>query len=93
MCRNIKPLFNFDPPASDEEIHEAALQFVRKVSGFTQPSQANQAAFDRAVGDTAQVVRELLAALATTAAPRDRAVEAEKARQRSAARFGPPRAA
>ena len=93
MCRNIKPLFNFDPPASDEEIHEAALQFVRKVSGFTQPSQANQAAFDRAVDDTAQVVRELLAALATTAAPRDRAVEAEKARQRSAARFGPPRAA
>jgi hypothetical protein len=93
MCRNIKPLFNFDPPATDEEIRDAALQFVRKVSGFTKPSQANQAAFDRAVDDTAQAVRDLLDALSTTATPRDRAVEAEKARQRSAGRFGPARAA
>jgi hypothetical protein len=91
MCRNIKPLFNFDPPATEEEIHDAALQFVRKVSGFSKPSQANQAAFDRAVDDTARVVRELLDALSTTTPPRDRAVEAEKARQRSAVRFGPPR--
>lgn len=93
MCRNIKPLFNFDPPATDAEIHDAALQFVRKVSGFNQPSQANQAAFDRAVDDTTQVVRELLAALTTAAPPRDRAVEAEKARVRSVLRFGPNRAA
>jgi hypothetical protein len=91
MCRNIKPLFNFDPPATEDEIRDAALQFVRKVSGFSKPSQANQAAFDRAVDDTARVVSELLDALATTAPPRDRAVEAEKARQRSVVRFGPAR--
>jgi len=88
MCRNIKPLFNFDPPATDQEIRDASLQFIRKVGGFTKPSQANQAAVDRAVNDVAQVVRELLDSLVTTAAPRDRAVEATKARRRSARRFG-----
>lgn len=89
MCRNIKPLYNFDPPATEDEIHEAALQFVRKVSGFGKPSQANQAAFDQAVDEVAQSVQQLFAQLVTTAEPRDRAVEAEKARKRSALRFGP----
>jgi hypothetical protein len=89
MCRNIKPLFNYDPPATDEEIRAAALQFVRKVGGFTKPSQANQAAVDRAVDDVTRVVQELLDALVTTAPPRDRTVEAAKARQQSARRFGP----
>ena len=88
MCRNIKPLFNFDPPATDAEIHAASLQFVRKVSGSTKPSRANQTVVDQAVNDIAQTVRELLDSLVTTAAPRDRAVEAEKARQQSAKRFG-----
>jgi hypothetical protein len=88
MCRNIRPLYHYDPPATDEEIHAAALQFVRKVSGFSKPSQANQAAFDRAVGDVALVVHELLANLTTTAPPRDRAVEAEKARKQASRRFG-----
>jgi hypothetical protein len=88
MCRNIKPLFNFEPPATDPEIHAASLQFVRKVSGFTKPSQANQAAFDRAVNEVAQAVSELLDSLVTTAEPRDRAVEAAKARRQSARRFG-----
>ncbi|HXF61837.1 MAG TPA: DUF2277 domain-containing protein [Caldilineaceae bacterium] len=87
MCRNIKPLFNFEPPASDEEIRAAALQFVRKVSGFSKPSQANQAAFEQAVDEVAQAVRRLLDSLQTTATPRDRAVEAAKARRRSARRF------
>jgi hypothetical protein len=91
MCRNIKPLYNFDPPATDKEIHEAALQFVRKVSGFSKPSQANQEAFDHAVNEVAQVVRELFDSLVTTTTPRDRAVEAEKARKRSALRFGSAR--
>ena len=90
MCRNIKPLFNFDPPVTDQEIHEASLQFIRKVSGSTKPSQANQAAFDQAVNDVAQVVRELFESLTTTAAPRDRAVEAAKARKLSVKRFGTP---
>lgn len=89
MCRNIKPLFNYDPPASDAEIRAAALQFVRKVSGFAKPSQANQAAFDRAVDDVTAAVRELMGALVTTAEPRDRAVEAAKAARQSARRFGP----
>jgi hypothetical protein len=89
MCRNIKPLFNFDPPASDEEVREAALQFVRKLSGFSRPSKANEAAFNRAVDDVAGTARALLEALVTGAAPRDRAVEAERARSRSAARFQP----
>jgi hypothetical protein len=88
MCRNIKPLYHFDPPATDAEIEAAALQFVRKISGFSKPSQANQAAFDRAVGEVAQAVHALLADLTTTAPRRNRAVEAAKARERSQQRFG-----
>ena len=91
MCRNIKPLFNFDPPATEQEIHEAALQFVRKVSGFTKPTQANQTAFDQAVDEVAKSVATLFDSLITTATPRDRAVEAEKAHKRSARRFGSAR--
>ena len=91
MCRNIKPLYNFEPPATDKEIRDASVQFVRKVSGFAKPSQANQAAFDQAVDEIAQTVATLFANLVTTAEPRDRAIEAEKARQRSAARFGTAR--
>jgi hypothetical protein len=91
MCRNIKPLYNFDPPASESEIREAALQFVRKVSGYSKPAQANQAAFDRAVDEVTQSVATLFADLVTTATPRDRATEAAKARQRSALRFGTTR--
>lgn len=87
MCRNIRTLHNFKPPATDEEIHASALQFVRKLSGFTRPSKANEAAFDRAVDDVAAAARTLLDSLVTTAAPRDRGVEADKARARSAARF------
>lgn len=88
MCRNIKPLFNFDPPATEEEIYGAALQYIRKVSGSRKPSQANQAAFDQAVAEVAAITRTLLDTLATTAPPRDRATEAAKAQQRSANRFG-----
>ncbi|MDH3402936.1 MAG: DUF2277 domain-containing protein [Acidobacteriota bacterium] len=88
MCRNIKTLFNFDPPASEAEIRASALQFVRKLSGFNQPSKANEAAFDRAVDGVAAVARELLGSLVTAAQPRDRAVEAAKARDRAARRFG-----
>lgn len=88
MCRNIKTLFNFDPPATDEDVHDAARQFVRKLSGFTKPSLANQAAFDRAVDGTANVARRLLSSLVTNAEPRDRATEAAKARARPAKRFG-----
>jgi hypothetical protein len=87
MCRNIKPLFNFEPPARDDEIRAAALQFVRKISGYTHPSQANAAAFDRAVDDVAKAARTLLASLVTSAEPRDRQREAEKARARNRARF------
>ncbi len=87
MCRNIRPLFNFDPPATDEEIHAAAVQFVRKISGSTRPSKANQAAFDQAVDEISASVRTLLDSLTTTAPPRDRAVEAAKAKARSAQRF------
>jgi hypothetical protein len=87
MCRNIRPLFNFEPPATDDEIRAAALQFVRKVSGFNKPSQANAAAFERAVDDIARAARLMLAAMVTTAEPRDRAIEAEKARERSRLRF------
>lgn len=90
MCRNIKTLFNFEPPATELEVRDAALQFVRKLSGFAVPSQANEAAFDQAVADVAAVARTLLASLVTRAEPRDRATEAERARARSAARFGPP---
>lgn len=88
MCRNIKTLFNFDPPATEEEIRASALQFVRKLSGFTKPSQANAAAFERAVDRVSDVARELLESLVTSAAPRDREVEAAKARVRAAKRFG-----
>jgi hypothetical protein len=88
MCRSIRPLFNFDPPATDAEIRAAALQFVRKVSGFHAPSQANAPAFDRAVNEVSAVARTLLDSLTTSAAPRDRKVEAEKARARSRQRFG-----
>lgn len=88
MCRNIKALFNFDPPATAEEIRGAALQFVRKLSGFTKPSRANEEAFNRAVEDVAAVSRNLLGALVTTAPPRDRAVQAMRARARAAERFG-----
>jgi hypothetical protein len=87
MCRNIKTLFNFDPPATDEEVRAASLQFVRKLSGFTKPSQANEAAFDRAVEDVAEIARRLVDSLVTSAAPRDREEVAERARQRSAERF------
>ena len=88
MCRSIKTLFNFEPPATDEEIRSASLQFVRKLSGFNAPSKANQPAFDRAVEETFEVARRLVDSLVTTAPPRDRAVEAAKARARGAQRFG-----
>jgi len=88
MCRNIKTLFNFDPPATDEEIRASAVQFVRKLSGFTKPSRANQAAFDRAVEDVTVIARELVDSLVTNAPPRDREVEAAKARARAAKRYG-----
>ncbi len=87
MCRNIKPLFNFDPPATDEEIHDAAVQFVRKLSGTTKPSKRNQAAFEQAVISIAACARELLVTLETTHPPRNREEEASKARARMAARF------
>ena len=88
MCRNIKTLFNFEPPATEQEIRDASLQFVRKLSGFTAPSKANKAAFDQAIDDVAAAASRLLASLETTANPRDREVEAQKAKQRSAERFG-----
>jgi len=87
MCRNIKPLFNFDPPATDDEIRNAALQFVRKVSGFTRPSAKNEHAFEHAVDAVAAAARELLDSLETAAHPRNREEEAAKARARSAVRF------
>ncbi len=87
MCRNIKTLFNFDPPATDDEIRASALQFVRKLSGFNKPSQANAEAFDKAVQDVTDAARVLIASLSTTAAPKDRGVEAEKLRQRSRERY------
>ena len=87
MCRNIKTLFNFDPPATEEEIRGASVQFVRKLSGFTKPSKANQAAFERAVDDVSAVARRLLDSLVTNASPRDREVEAAKRRARAAQRF------
>lgn len=90
MCRNIKVLFNFEPPATDDEVRAASLQFVRKLSGFNKPSQANQAAFDRAVDEVAAAARELIASLSTSTPPRDRDVEADKARERSRLRFGRP---
>lgn len=87
MCRNIKPLFNFEPPANDDEIRAASLQFVRKLSGFNKPSKANEAAFDAAVDEIAIAARNLLSSLETNAPPKDRAEEAVKARARSAQRF------
>lgn len=88
MCRNIRTLFNFEPPATEEEIRAASLQFVRKLSGFNSPSNANKAAFDRAVEDVAAAASVLIGSLVTTADPRDREVEAARARARTAARFG-----
>ena len=88
MCRNIRDLHNFKPPATDEEIRASALQFVRKLSGFSRPSQANEAAFNRAVDEVSEAARRLLASLHTSAPARDREVEAEKARERSRLRFG-----
>jgi hypothetical protein len=88
MCRNIRTLFNFDPPATDEEIRAASLQFVRKLSGFTKPSRSNEAAFNAAIDDVAEVARRLVDALVTTAEPRNRDVEAAKAKARAAERYG-----
>jgi len=90
VCRNIKTLHNFKPPATTEEIRASSLQFVRKLSGFTRPSKTNQAAFDRAVDEVAKAAHELLDALVTNAPPRNRAVEAARARARGATRFGAP---
>lgn len=88
MCRNIRTLFNFDPPATEDEIRASALQFVRKLSGFNRPSRANEAAFERAVSEVSDAARRLVHSLETTAPVRDRDVEAEKARARSRLRFG-----
>ena len=87
MCRNIHTLFNFDPPATDDEVRGAALQYVRKISGFTKPSRANEEAFERAVDEVSAASRRLLDELVTSAAPKDRAVEAERARARAAKRY------
>ena len=89
MCRSIRPLHNFDPPATDDEIHAAALQYVRKISGCTKPSAANEAVFNRAVDEIAQASSVLLDSLVTTAAPKDRESEAAKARARASRRYGP----
>ena len=91
MCRSIKTLFNFEPPATEEEVRSASLQFVRKLSGFHTPSKANAAAFDHAVQEVAAVAGRLIASLVTTAEPRDRAVEAARAKARGAARFAAQR--
>ena len=88
MCRNIKTLFNFEPPATDEEIRASAIQFVRKLSGFNKPSHANEAAFQRAIDEVEAAARLLISSLVTNAEPRDREVEAKKAKERSAVRFG-----
>jgi hypothetical protein len=87
MCRNIKPLFNFEPPATDDEVHASALQYVRKVSGYNRPSQANEAAFEAAVASVAAATRTLVDALVTQALPKDREAEAEKRRERALQRF------
>ena len=89
MCRNIRTLFNFDPPATEEEVRAASLQFVRKLSGFNTPSKSNQAAFEHAIDEVAAAARTLIGSLVTTAEPRYREVEAARARARAAARFGP----
>jgi len=88
MCRNIKTLFNFDPPVTTEEVHAASLQFVRKITGFNKPSKANEAAFDAAIDDIAAISNRLLRSLETTAPPKNREEEAAKARARAAERFG-----
>lgn len=88
MCRSIKTLFNFEPPATEEEIRAASLQFVRKLSGFHTPSQANQAAFERAIDEVAAAARTMIGSMSTTGGPRDREVEAARARARTIARFG-----
>ena len=88
MCRNIRTLFNFEPPASEDEVRASALQFVRKLSGFTEPSKANAPAFDRAVDEVSDAARRLLASLETARPPRNREIEAMKAKERSRARFG-----
>lgn len=88
MCRNIRTLFNFEPPATDEEVRAASLQFVRKLSGFTKPSQANERAFNLAIEEVTAIARTLIDSLVTSAGPRDRDVEAERARVRSRERFG-----
>jgi len=88
MCRNIKTLFNFEPPATEEEIRAASLQFVRKLSGFNKPSKANEAAFDRAIEETAAIARTLIDSLVTNAEPRDRTLEAQRARLKAIKRFG-----
>ena len=88
MCRNIRPLANFEPAVTDDEIHAAALQYVRKISGSTRPSRANAEVFDRAVAEVAEASARLLSALVTTAPPKDREVEAAKARERAALRYG-----
>jgi hypothetical protein len=87
MCRNIRPLYNFEPPATHDEVHDASLQFVRKVSGFTKPAKANEEAFERAVAEISAATTRLLDSLVTAAAPKDREVEAAKARARSAQRY------
>ena len=87
MCRNIRPLYNFDPPATAEEVHAASLQFVRKISGFTKPSKVNEAAFDAAVAEIAASAHRLLASLETSASPKDREVESARAKARSSQRF------
>jgi hypothetical protein len=87
MCRNIRPLFNFEPPVTGEEVRAASLQFVRKISGFTKPSKANEDAFDRAVDEVAAAAQRLMDSLVTNAPPRDREVEADKARARAAERY------
>jgi hypothetical protein len=87
MCRNIRPLYNFEPPATHEEVHDAALQFVRKVSGFTKPAKANEEAFDRAVEEISEATMRLLGSLVTAAPAKDREVEAAKRRARSAERY------
>ena len=88
MCRNIKPLFNFDPPVTDEEVRAASLQFVRKISGFTKPSKTNEAAFDLAIDEVSAAARRLMDSLVTTAPTRDREIEAAKAKARAVERFG-----
>ena len=88
MCRNIKTLFNFDPPATEEELRAASVQFVRKLSGFAKPSKVNEAVFDRAVDDVTKIARELIESLVTSASPRNREVEVAKGRMRAAKRFG-----